>query len=178
MGDSNKSLKGFVQPTLAPSLLDDKKESDEETMNFPMTRKYDKDLNQKLNMLVRHGEAFSTSNFSNMMLVHEEIVKTLLSKSKRLLEENEKLVKEHATKMEVALNEMKELQTLILNDNTVHRSINTLVNHYDSKAKMADAIGRKEMMNGKLTQELSFVQSELTKKDDEILLVKACNMNS
>ncbi|CAH1444092.1 unnamed protein product [Lactuca virosa] len=95
-----------------------------------------------------HGSAlgeFSGRNFQNMMLVHKAIVKTLVSQNKRLLEENEKFVKENVMKMEATFREVKDLKTLILNDNSVHNAnftsyINTLVAHYDTEAHMVDEI--------------------------------------
>ncbi|CAH1413370.1 unnamed protein product [Lactuca virosa] len=140
----------IVEPELSHSLLDDESDSDEETMNMPFTRKYYRALNQKINMLVSHGEAFSISNFQNIMIVHEATVKILLYESKRLCEENEKLVKEHATKMEATINE-----------------------NYDTEDKIAHEHARKETQITSLKQEFMFVKYELEKMDDEMLLVKA-----
>lgn len=75
------------------------------------------------------------------MTVHEVTMKNLLLESHILFKEHEKLVNKTTMKVDVALNEVKELETLILTDNIVHcskiiESIITLVKHYDTKAKM------------------------------------------
>ncbi|CAI9276692.1 unnamed protein product [Lactuca saligna] len=137
---------------LAPLLSDDESDQDEETMNMLLPRKDYRALNHNLNMLVRHGEAFSSRNFLNIIIVHEAIMKTLFYKSKRLCEESEKLLKEHAMKMEVETNEC-----------------------YDTEAKIAHEHARKETQIKSVKRELMFVKSELVKIDDEMFLVKGFN---
>ncbi|CAI9303283.1 unnamed protein product [Lactuca saligna] len=145
-----------------------------------MIRKYYKALNQKLNVLVCHDEAFSTSNFQHMMIVHEATVKILLLESKRLSEEHEKLVNATAVKIDATPNEFKEYKTFTLYDNIVHSSkftfpINTIVNHYDGEAKMVDELARKDVKITSIKHEWTFAKTELVKRDDEILLVKGQN---
>lgn len=137
---------------LASILIDDENDLDEEHVNDLMTRRDYKALNRKMNMLVPHTQVFSTSKFENMMKVHEAPVKTFRSKSKILVNEEEKLVKAKTKKIDVAIievkeatnakidvviKEVKEIYTLLLNDNIVHisnlnNSINDLVQHYDT----------------------------------------------
>lgn len=76
------------------------------------------------------------------MLAHEGTTKNLLSKSKCLFEKNKEVVKENAKKMDAALQEVKDLNSLILNDNIVHNTaltyfIKTLVHYYDTKAHLS-----------------------------------------
>lgn len=165
---------------LVASLLDDESESDEETINLPKTRKDYKALNCKLNMLFCHP--FLTSNFYNMMLAHEASVETFLSQSKQLSEENKKVVKESVMMLESALQEVKDLKTLILNDNFVDNLqltslIDTLVHHYNIEAHLIDDIQRKEVKIKSLKKKVTYLKSELVKKEDELLFVQGrCNI--
>ncbi|CAH1427816.1 unnamed protein product [Lactuca virosa] len=141
--EGTNSFEGFIAPISASSLVDDESVLDEENENNSMMKRDYNALSKKMNMLVRHSEIFSTCKFEHMMTVHESMVKTLLFESKILFEEHEKLVTATNVKMDVALNDVKKIHTLIFNDNTMHNStisnsINTLVSHYDIEAKISD----------------------------------------
>lgn len=152
-------------------------ESDKETMNQYMTGKDYKALSRKLNMIVRHGEAFYSSNFQNMMLAHEATIKTLFSESKHLFEKNENVVKDNVMKMETSLQEVKDLKTLMMNvkNSNFTNSINYLVKHYDIKVHLSDEIQRKDVKINSMNKEVSYLKSDQVKKDDELLLVKGLN---
>lgn len=115
-----------------------------------------------------------------MMIAHEATVKIILSESKRLSEEHEKLVNATTMKIDANLNEFKEHITFTLSDNIVHSSkftfhINTIVKHYDSEANMVDELARKDVKITSIKHELMFAKTELVNRDDEILLVKGQN---
>lgn len=162
---------------MVSSLIDDESDLDEESTNNPMTRTDYKALIHKMNMLVYQTNLFSNSKLQHMMKVNESIVKTLLFESKWLSEENEKIVHDTTTKVYVVLNEVNELKTSVLSDNTTHNQnlndgVNNFVLHYCTEAKMADIITRKDTKIILLKEELVVVRNELVKKEDELLLSK------
>ncbi|CAH1415733.1 unnamed protein product [Lactuca virosa] len=75
----------IVAPVVPPSLLGDGSEFDQEKEFLTLTRKDYMSLNRKLNMLVQHGEYFSSSTFTKMIFGHEAIVKQLLYKNAKLI---------------------------------------------------------------------------------------------
>lgn len=82
--------------------------------------------------------------------------------------------------MDVALNEVKEIQTLIFNNNTMHNStisnsINTLVSHYDIEAKMSDINATKYEKINFVKAKLKTMKIESLIKDDKVFLVKGRN---
>ncbi|CAH1427695.1 unnamed protein product [Lactuca virosa] len=60
--ENNDVYVEIMKPESAPSLLDDASESDQENVNQPVTRNDYRALKCKLNMSVRHVEAFSKNN--------------------------------------------------------------------------------------------------------------------
>ncbi|CAH1428049.1 unnamed protein product [Lactuca virosa] len=165
---------------MASSLIDDESDLDEESTNNPMTRTDYKALIRKMNMLVYQTELFSNSKLQHMMTINESTVKTLLFESKRLSEENEKIMHDTTTKVDAVLNEVKELKTSVLSDSTTHNQnlidgVNNFVLHYGTEAKMVDIITRKDTKITSLKEDLVAVRNELVKKEDELLLRKGNN---
>lgn len=165
---------------MAPSLLDDESDSNQKKNYFPLTRKECKSLNRNLNLLARYGESFYSSAFTKIISHHEATIKRLLSKNVKLVLKNEKLLLDHTKKMDVALNEIKELRRLLFNDNTFHvditYTIHDLAQNFDSKTQM---VAQTERTNVKelLKQEIHFMKEDIAKKDDDVVLVNACNID-
>ncbi|CAH1433787.1 unnamed protein product [Lactuca virosa] len=117
-----------------------------------------------------------------MMLFHQARVETFISQSKLLSEENKKVVKESVMTLESALQEVKILKTLILNDNFVHNVhltslIDTLVDHYDTEVHLIEDIQRKEVKINSLKKKVTYLKCELVKTEDELLFVQGrCNI--
>lgn len=81
------------------------------------------------------------------------------------------------TKVYVVLNEVNELKTSVLSDNTTHNlnlndGVNNFVLHYCTEAKIADIITHKDTKIILLKEELVVVRNGLVKKEDELLLSK------
>lgn len=94
----------------------------------------------------------------------------MLTESKRLFDEHDKLINAITAKMNVALNDVREHKTLNLSDNMAHNvkyieSINTLVSHYDTEAKMVDIIANKDTKINLVKEESMMVKTELVEKE-------------
>ncbi|CAI9261190.1 unnamed protein product [Lactuca saligna] len=116
------------------------------------------------------------------MITHENTLKTILDESRRLFDNQDKLINEASlkfqtdiktsqnslSKVDQVLNEVKEIKTFILAANTKHHkcvinSSNTLVKLYDTEAKLADKLADKELKIKYLQVELAQTKNEFEK---------------
>lgn len=94
-----RSFQTFVEPILAASFLDDEIDLDDEIVVALATIKYYKMLNRKLNALVRRADSYFPTNFQNLMITHENILKTIIGESKRLFDAQDKFIDEATLKV-------------------------------------------------------------------------------
>lgn len=93
----------FVEPILAASFLDDEIDLDDEIVVALATIKYYKMINRKLNALVRRVDSYFPTNFQNLMITHENTLKTIIGESKRLFDAQDKFIDEATLKVQTVL---------------------------------------------------------------------------
>ncbi|CAH1449537.1 unnamed protein product [Lactuca virosa] len=143
------SFQPFVELVIAPSLVDDESDLDDTSVVSRITKKEYQLLNKKLNVLVRRADSFSPTNIQNLMLIHENSMKPILSENERLFDAQEKLISDSSVKVNEALSkaaatlskvdyvitEGETLKESIISVNLSHHqtvvgALNTLVDHY------------------------------------------------